>query len=139
MQEALGLPQPSGVYLTSVTPGSPAEKAGLRAGDTPSELPGYYAGGDLIIAIDYEPVDEIEAFVEEMQSRKPGDEVTLTIIRQGEENDVNVTLTEHPDDPEIGFLGVLAGTFIIMETMELPEGFDQNFEFEFPGVPGGDA
>ena len=52
---------------------------------------------------------------------------------------MNVTLTEHPDDPEKGFLGVLAGTLMILENMELPEGFNQDFEFEIPGVPGGDA
>jgi hypothetical protein len=39
----------------------------------------------------------------------------------------------------MGFLGVRAGTFMAKEHMELPEGFDHNFEFELPGVPGGDA
>jgi hypothetical protein len=34
---------------------------------------------------------------------------------------------------------VLAGTFMLMENLELPEGFDQDFEFELPGAPGGDA
>ncbi len=59
--------------------------------------------------------------------------------REGEEIEVQVTLTAHPDDPDKGFLGVLAGTFISMEEIELPEGFNQDFEFELPGVPGDDA
>lgn len=105
---------------------TPAAEAGLQS-------------GDLIIAIDGEPIEEVEAFVDEMQSRKPGDEVTLTITREGEEIEVQVTLTAHPDDPDKGFLGVLAGTFISMEEIELPEGFNQDFEFELPGVPGDDA
>jgi len=114
------------VIISEVMEGTPASEADLQP-------------GDLIIAIDDESVEEIEVFVDELQSRKPGDEVTFTIIRGGDEIEVEATLTEHPDDPDKGFLGVLAGTLIIMENMEHPEGFDQDFEFEIPGVPGGDA
>lgn len=71
--------------------------------------------------------------------RKPGDEVSLTVIRNGEQNKIQVTLTEHPDQPEIGYLGVLAGTYSIFNKMELPEGFNQDFDFELPGGPGGDV
>lgn len=114
------------VIVSEVLEDTPAAEAGLQP-------------GDLIIAIDGDAVEEIEAFVAEMQSRKPGDKVAFTIIREGEETEVEITLTEHPDEPDKGFLGVLAGTFMIFEEMELPEGFDQDFEFELPGVPGGDA
>ena len=114
------------VVISEVLEDTPAAEAGLQP-------------GDLIIAVDGSPVEEIEAFVESMGSHKPGDEVSLTIIREGEEEQVQVTLAAHPDNPEKGYLGVMAGSLKIMKDMELPEGYDQNFEFEIPGVPGGDA
>jgi S1-C subfamily serine protease len=95
--------------------------------------------GDLIIAVDGEPVEEIEAFVDTLQSHRPGDEITLTIIRENEEIQAQVTLTAHPDNPDKGYLGVLVGSLVIMKEMELPEGFEKDFELELPGVPGGDA
>ena len=97
--------------------------------DTPAAEVGLQPG-DLIIAIDGKPVEEVEAFIEEMQSRKPGDEVSLTIFREGEEIEIQVTLAAHPDDPDVGFLGVLAGTFISTKDMEFPEGFNQEFELK---------
>ncbi len=55
------------VIISEILDETPAAEAGLQS-------------GDLIIAIDGEPIEEVEAFVDEMQSRKPGDEVTLTIF-----------------------------------------------------------
>ena len=114
------------VIISDVIEDTPAAEAGL-------------APNDLIIAVDGEPVGEIEAFVDEMQSRQPGDEITLTILRNDEEIEVKVILAEHPDDPDKGYLGVLAGTFVMMDELSFPEGFDQDFEFEIPDLPGGDA
>jgi S1-C subfamily serine protease len=113
------------VIISEVLADTPAEDAGLQP-------------GDLILAVDGKPVAEIETFVEALQSRQPGDEVALTIFRNGDELEVETTLTAHPDDPDKGFLGVLAGSFTI-EEVEFPEGFDQDFEFELPGAAGGDA
>jgi S1-C subfamily serine protease len=114
------------VIISEVVEGTPAADAGLEP-------------GDFVIAIDGEPVEDIESFVENLQLRIPGDEVSLTIIRNEEQKNIQVTLTEHPDNPEMGYLGVLAGTFSVFEEMVLPEGLDQDFEFELPGVPGGDV
>jgi 2-alkenal reductase len=97
MQEVLGLPQPSGVYLLSVTPGSPAEKAGLRAGDTPSELPGYFSGGDLIIAIDGIDLNDFSDLITYLlNNTSPGDTVNLSVLRDGDEIQLDLTLGKRP-------------------------------------------
>jgi len=114
------------VVISEVIQDTPAAQADLQP-------------GDLVLAIDGEPVTTIEAFTEALQSHKPGDEVSLTVFRAGDQFEVSVALGEHPDDPAKGFLGVLAGTFVKIDDMQLPEGFDQEFEPELPGIPGGDA
>src|SRR5215208_6328081 len=58
--EALGLTTFTGAYVTSVTPGSPADKAGIHAGDQPTSVD-LNAGGDIITAIDGVPVDTFDS------------------------------------------------------------------------------
>ena len=97
MQEALGLPQTSGVYVLEVTPGSPADDAGLRAGESPSELPGYYAGGDLITAVDgIEVRDFSDMITYILNNTSPGDVVTFTVLRDGQEIQLDLTLGKRP-------------------------------------------
>jgi len=110
------------VIISEVLEDTPAAGAGLQK-------------NDLILAVDGESMSDVEVFVNAMKSHKPGDEVTLTVFRAGEELTVTVTLAEHPDDPEAGYLGVMAGSL----SLKIPEGFEQDFDFELPGVPGGDA
>jgi S1-C subfamily serine protease len=112
------------VIITEVVDATPAAEAGLQP-------------GDLILAADGETISDVETFVSLMQSHKPGDEVTLTVFRAGEEIKVTVTLAEHPDDPAKGYLGVMAGSFSV-DQIKVPAP-SQDFEFELPGVPGGDA
>ena len=95
--EALGLDMYTGAYVLTVTEGGPADLAGVRAGDTPSRLPGLNAGGDLIVAFDGRPVgtfDELLSFL--ITSKSPGDTVVLTVLRDGAEVDLTVTLGERP-------------------------------------------
>jgi len=95
--EALGFTQTSGAYLTGVTPGGPAEQAGLRAGDRPTSYPGLFAGGDLIQAVDGIPVyvyGDLVSYI--MTNKSPGDTISLTIIRNGTEKEVNLTLGKRP-------------------------------------------
>ncbi|MGE5224868.1 MAG: S1C family serine protease [Omnitrophica WOR_2 bacterium] len=97
VQEALGLPQSSGAYVSDVTPGSPAAKAGLIAGTRSTSIPGIKAGGDLIIAADNRVIlafaDLISYLVEH---KSPGDTITLTVLRAGTEVEVPVKLTRRP-------------------------------------------
>ena len=95
--ERLGLPVDSGVFVTGVMPDSPAEEAGL----VESELGArgrVTAGGDIITAVDGVAVDTTSELITELNSRQPGDQVTLTIVRDSETIEVVVTLGEWPDD-----------------------------------------
>lgn len=93
----LGLKQYTGAYVTGVVPGGPADKAGLKAGDTPTSYPDLFAGGDLIIAIDGLDVrtfDEMLAYL--ITNKSPGDTVVLTVLRGEEKVDLTITLGERP-------------------------------------------
>ena len=97
-QEALGLPQSTGVYITQVEPGGPAERAGIRAGDRNSTIPGVPAGGDLIIAVDGQTVlDFNDLIVYITKYKAPGDTISLTIIRGDEQIELDLTLAERPN------------------------------------------
>lgn len=96
-QEALGLSQSTGVYVIDVTPDSPADKAGLKGGDTPTDVPGLVAGGDLIIAIDDTPVRDFNDLITYLiHHKQPGDVVTLTVLRNGQEIKLDLTLGRRP-------------------------------------------
>ncbi len=91
MMEALDLPQATGVYITDVTPGSPAEEAGLQAADSRG------LGGDLLIAIDgYDLIDFGDLVSYLVAHTSPGQLVELTIIRDGEVLQLPMTLGERP-------------------------------------------
>jgi len=95
-QAALGLPQVTGAYVTEVTPDAPAAAAGLR-GSGVSDLGELLPGGDLIIAADGRPIanpDELISFL--VFQTEVGQTISLTIIRDGEQIDVPLTLGQRP-------------------------------------------
>jgi 2-alkenal reductase len=97
MQKLLKLPQATGAYILEVTPGSPADKAGLRAGSTTTDVQGLNAGGDLIVAVDGREVRVFgDLLTYLMTSKSPGDSVVITIIRNGEKKEVTLTLGSRP-------------------------------------------
>jgi len=79
--ESLGLSDTKGVIVTSVRPGSGAEKAGIRR-------------GDVITALNETPVRETNAFRNQIAGFGPGAEVTLTVIRDNREQKIRATLGE---------------------------------------------
>jgi len=92
-QEALGLPRSTGVYVTDVASGSPAERAGIQAGSINTNLPGVSAGGDLIIAADgYEVFDFNDLIVYVTMNKRPGDKIIVTLLRGDEQLDLELIL-----------------------------------------------
>jgi len=97
--EAMNLPVQRGAIVSSVTPDSPADKAGLRGSSKTVEKSGLelQIGGDVIIVIDGKPVQQFEdILVYILRDTEVGQEVTLTIIRDGREQSVRVKLGERP-------------------------------------------
>jgi len=92
-----------GLQIVRTNRGGPAEKAGLRGWKPVRRrvtrgLVAYEierqdpSAADTIIAVDGEPVNSASAFVEKIEERRPGDNVVLTIIREGRQMQVPVTL-----------------------------------------------
>ena len=80
---SLGLKETKGVIVNSVQAGSSAEKAGLKQGDVITKLNGV-------------AVTDSNAFRNHVASTQPGTSITLTVLRDGHEQDLSATLGEHP-------------------------------------------
>jgi S1-C subfamily serine protease len=76
----------SGVAVYGVEPGSPAEKAGLRGAWTRRRM------GDVIQKVNQAPVNTSEQFYMTLEDSKPGDTVTLEVLRDGQTVQVPITL-----------------------------------------------
>ena len=92
----MGLPVDFGLLIVRVTAGGAAEKAGLRAGTERAYLGNIpiMLGGDLIVAIDGENVQDQQDLAQVMNAHRAGDTVKVTIYRAKRKMDVNVTLGE---------------------------------------------
>jgi serine protease Do len=73
--------QGSGITVATVVPGSPADQAGLKVGDT-------------ITAVDGRKVTKGAELVSDIASSKPGSKITLTFIRNGKPQDATVTVAD---------------------------------------------
>jgi len=88
-----------GALVVDVVPNSPADKAGLLGSNRQVTIQGEQArvGGDVIVAIDGQPVkafDDLVAYL--ARSTEVGQTVSLTVLRQGQEQTVKVTLAARP-------------------------------------------
>jgi S1-C subfamily serine protease len=88
-----GVPS-AGVTIAKVTPGSPAAKAGLKAATHQVTADGQTAllGGDSITALDGKPIRSAQALADAVAGRKPGDRVSLTVVRGSATRTVPLTL-----------------------------------------------
>lgn len=98
-REALGLPADAmGAYVLDVPAGSPADRAGLVGGNRLTEIPDLYAGGDLITMVDGQQVRDFSDLLTYLVTNKiPGDELNLTIVREGRESQITVVLDQRPE------------------------------------------
>ena len=85
MADRYGLSVDSGAYVTAVSSGSGAEEAGIQE-------------GDIITAFDGEAVESASDLMIDVRTKSPGDTVTITLTRDGESMDVEVTLGSDEDD-----------------------------------------
>jgi serine protease Do len=86
---ALGLPNTNGALLSTVTPGQPAEKAGLQP-------------GDVIVEFNGRPVKDSDALVAIVVNTKPGSSVPITVYRDKQKKTLNITVAELDLEAEQG-------------------------------------
>jgi serine protease Do len=141
--EAMDLPTDQrGVLVIEVTEGSPAELGGLRPSNREARIEGFAArvGGDVIVGIGDQPVrsfEDLSAYL--FRSTDVGEVVTLTLLRNGERMEIEVTMQQRPgqDQPAQAvelepmapitrpvYMGILGTTLLpeVARAMELPEG-----------------
>src|ERR1700733_7642965 len=92
----IGLPSDYGLLILQVIPGSAADQAGLRAGNERAYLGNIpiMLGGDLIVAIDGEKIEDEQTLSDIMNNHRAGDTVKVTIYRNKKKMDVSVALGE---------------------------------------------
>lgn len=90
--QEMNLNEARGVLITSVNPGSPAERAGLRGGTEVANVDGRTipVGGDVIIAVDGRSISNDADASAILADKRVGDNVRFTIIRAGSTLDVNI-------------------------------------------------
>lgn len=86
--EAYGLDAIRGAEINTVEDGSPAQEAGIQV-------------GDVVLALDGDSIQDATALTTGLAVNDPGDQVTLTVFRDGRTQEIDVTLGRfQPEDPE---------------------------------------
>lgn len=94
--QSLNLPVNEGVLIVSVVDGGPAATAGIRGG-APGQGDNAGAGGDIITAIDGQPVRRVEDIGAVLDTKRVGEAVEVSILRNGRPQKVTVVLGEWPN------------------------------------------
>jgi putative serine protease PepD len=102
LARALNLPVKEGVIVQSVVKGGPADKAGIEGGNTSATIDGTQVslGGDIITEINGKKISGMDEVVNIINAAKPGEEIELTILREGSTKTATVTLGKRPASVE---------------------------------------
>jgi S1-C subfamily serine protease len=99
---AMNLPVSRGAYVIQVAPGSPADQAGLRGANNRVMVNGrpVEVGGDVVTAIAGQAIDSSDDLLTYIAVQtRPGQEVPLTVIRNGTSQEISVTMGIRPAQP----------------------------------------
>jgi S1-C subfamily serine protease len=96
LAQTQGLPVIEGVLIVRTVDDGPAARAGIRGG-TPGEGDADGAGGDIITAINDKLVRRVEDIGAILDGMRAGETVTVTVLRNGQRQNVTVTLGEWPN------------------------------------------
>ena len=98
-REAIGFSSEEvGAYVIEVPINGPASDAGLRGGTAETVFSDLPSGGDLITAVDGEPIRSFSDLLAYLVTNKsPGDEMEITVLREGQELVLKIILEKRPD------------------------------------------
>jgi S1-C subfamily serine protease len=96
LADQMGLAAGAGLLIVEVVPGSAADRAGLRGGTERAYLGNapIMIGGDLLVAIDGQPIEDQQDLSHVMQNHHSGDTVTVTVYRGRKRMDFKLVLGE---------------------------------------------
>ncbi|HKO65645.1 MAG TPA: trypsin-like peptidase domain-containing protein, partial [Candidatus Nitrosocosmicus sp.] len=112
--EIMKLQNTTGFLVIQVTAGSPADKAGIHGGSILTKIDGrdVELGGDVIVGIDDKPIRKIDDILSYLdREKKVGENVTLSIVRNGQIEKLDLTLANRP-------ASTVLGSEIMQETRE---------------------
>jgi S1-C subfamily serine protease len=89
-----------GALVESVSNGSPAAKAGIKGGNKQVTVQGqqFTIGGDVIVKADNTTIKTADDLIAFLGTKKPGDTISVTVERNGQTQDVRVTLAQRPSN-----------------------------------------
>lgn len=100
LMEANELETQQGVYIHEVVQDGPADQAGLEGSTGSTAMNGLTVptGGDVIVEVDGQPLNSLDELLELIAFSNPGDEMELTILRDGERQQLTVELDARPQE-----------------------------------------
>lgn len=100
VQQANDLPVQQGAYIAQVVEGGPADEAGLQGATGAQTILGTNVpvGGDVVVEADGEPIADFTDLLDRVAFQQPGATIELTILRDGERQQVTVELESRPED-----------------------------------------